>query len=195
MTTATKNTKNVVITAPKISTAWNNLVAVTSTNDAENVKAIENLVVAMKASKLSIRDIMKVIKDTGKESSILSVSHVEGLLTWSALRGKFADMKALPLSKQLSTATAGYKLLGAGHSEALATFEGVQKAIKDARKVKADKAKESAKSEPKSEKAKKNTLAEIRAYLAAIDATALADSDLDIIAEIAVIIEEITVSA
>ena len=52
MTTAPKNAKNVVITAPKISTAWNNLVAVTSTNDAENVKAIENLVVAMKAATL-----------------------------------------------------------------------------------------------------------------------------------------------
>ena len=195
MTTATKQSKKVVITSPKIATAWNNIVSVTSTNENENIKAIEGLVVAMKASKLSIRDIMSVIKDTGKESSVISVSHVEGLATWSALRGKFAEMKALPLSKQLSTATAGYKLLGAGHSEALATFDGVLKAIKDARKVKADKAKESAKSEPKSEKAKKNTLAEIRAYLAAIDATALADSDLDIIAEIAVIIEEITVSA
>lgn len=195
MTTATKQTKKVVITSPKIANAWHNIVSVTSTNEVENIKAIEGLVSAMKASKLTIRDIMQVIKDTGKESSVISVSHVEGLATWAALRGKFAEFKALPLSKQLSTATAGYKLLGAGHSEALETFEGVTKAIKDARKVKADKAKESAKSEPKSEKAKKNTLAEIRAYLAAIDATALADSDLDIIAEIAVIIEEITVSA
>lgn len=195
MTTATKQTKKVVVTSPKIATAWNNIVSVTSANENENIKAIDALVVAMKGSKLSIRDIMSVIKDTGKESSVISVSHVEGLATWSALRAKFSEFKALPLSKQLSTATAGYKLLGAGHSENLSTFEGVQKAIKDARKVKADKAKESAKGEPKEPKAKKNTLAEIRAYLSAIDPTTLADSDLDIIAEIAVIVEGISVSA
>lgn len=184
MTTATKQTKKVVITSPKIATAWVNIVSVTSTNEVENIKAIEGLVSAMKASKLSIRDIMSVIKDTGKESSVISVSHVEGLATWSALRGKFAEFKALPLNKQLSTATAGYKLLGAGHSEALATFEGVTKAIKDARKVKADKAKADAKGEPKSAKTAKNTLKEVLAYIRALDATVISDEDLDTLAEI-----------
>jgi hypothetical protein len=185
MTTATKQSKKVVVTSPKIATAWNNIVSVTSTNENENIKAIEGLVVAMKASKLTIRDIMQVIKDTGKESSVISVSHVEGLATWSALRGKFAEFKALPLSKQLSTATAGYKLLGAGHSEALATFEGVTKAIKDARKVKADKAKESAKSEPKSKESKpKDTLKKVLEYVRALDMTTISEEDADTLSEI-----------
>lgn len=190
-----KQNKKVVVTSPKIATAWVNIVSVTSTNEVENIKAIEGLVSAMKASKLSIRDIMSVIKDTGKESSVISVSHVEGLATWSALRGKFDEFKALPLNKQLSTATAGYKLLGAGHSEALATFEGVTKAIKDARKVKADKAKADAKGEPKESKAKKNTLAEIRAYLSALNVQELPDADLDTIAEIHAIIEDMMANA
>lgn len=183
MTTATKQTKKVVVTSPKIATAWNNIVSVTSTNENENIKAIEGLVVAMKASKLSIRDIMQVIKDTKKESSVISVSHVEGLATWSALRAKFSEFKALPLSKQLSTATAGYKLLGAGHTEALETFEGATKAIKDARKVKADKAKESAKSEPKA-KAPKNTLKEILTYIRALDTAQISEEDSELLVEI-----------
>jgi hypothetical protein len=51
--------KNVVvtITAPKIVTAWQNIAEVGSTNEANAIKAINELVKAMTASKLSIRDI------------------------------------------------------------------------------------------------------------------------------------------
>lgn len=185
MTTATKQSKKVVITSPKIATAWNNIVAVTSTNEVENIKAIENLVTAMKASKLTIRDIMSVIKDTKKESSVISVSHVEGLATWSTLRGKFAEFKALPLSKQLSTATAGYKLLGATSADSYTKFDSYLKGIKDARKVKADKAKASAKSEPSSKESKpKDTLKKVLEYVRALDMTTISEDDADTLSEI-----------
>jgi hypothetical protein len=178
--------KNVVvtITAPKIVTAWQNIAEVGSTNEANAIKAINELVKAMTASKLSIRDIQKVIKETKIETSILKVSHVEGLPTWSAMREKFADFKALPLAKQLSKATAGYKL-GAGVVEKMSSLEVVDKEIKDFNSRKNSNSKKSSK--PTKEK-KATTNAEVLSgflnFLGALNAEALTDAELDLMADI-----------
>ena len=190
MTTASKaKTAKVIVTAPKISTAWTALVNTTAKNDSENVTAISRLVSAMNDSQLSIRDIQSVIKDSGKVSTLVKVSHVEGLQTWSNLR-KHAEFIALPLASQLSKAVASYKMLGAGNAEQLGSWDAVAKATKEATAVKTAK-----KSAPKADKAPKakatnaGTLKEINAYFMALDLATLSDAELDLIAEIHATIE------
>jgi hypothetical protein len=196
MTTATTAPKasKVIVTAPKIATAWKALTATTAKNDSENILAIERLVKEMKASALSIRDIQAVIKDTKLGSSVVKISHVEGLSTWLDLRFKFDAFKALDLGSQLSKASNAYKL-GAGYAQQLPTWEAVEKAVKAHNKNKREKSKDtqaSEKSEPKTPKAKATnagTLKEINAYFMALDLSTLSDSELDLIAEIHATIE------
>ena len=186
--TAPKATKP-VITAPKIKTAWLKVVETTAKNEVENIKAIEGLVTEMKASALSIRDIQSVVKDTKKESAVLKVSHIEGLMTWADMRSKFAEFRALPLSSQLAKATAAYKLLGTGNAAKLPSLEVVEKETATARKAKANKAKA-----PKTTKAKttnKEVLQGFLTYLMALNAESLTDSEIDLLSDISLRIIEL----
>lgn len=171
----------VTITAPKITSAWLKVVEVTGKNEVENISAINSLVGAMRDSQLSIRDIQKVIKDTNRESAVLKVSHVEGLITWSEMREKFADFRDLPLTSQLAQAVAAYKLLGAGNAEKMPSLEVVKNETKTARK-----AKNSKKSAPKAKAKTTNTevLAGFAKFLDSLDAESLTDADLDLMADI-----------
>ena len=161
------NNSAVTITSPKIEKAWSDLVVVSTTGEAKAIEACLTLAKEMKASQLSIRDIQKVIKATGLESPFVKVSHVEGLPTMLAMQ-KVAGFSALSLAKQLSTAVASYKLLGAGIGEQLATVDAVEKANAIERKTKHEKA-----STPKAEGTKKatnaDTLASILAFITALD--------------------------
>ena len=135
--TASKTSKKakqaVTISAPKIVTAWSKVCATSGKAENEIVAAIENLsAVLVLESGLSVADMKKVVKDTGKESSFIKVSHVPALQTWSKLRSLHADFKALPIAKQLSTAMASYDLLGAGNGEQIATLDALQKEISGA---------------------------------------------------------------
>ena len=194
MTTATKAPKasKVIVTAPKISTAWKALTATTAKNDGENILAIERLVKEMKASALSIRDIQAVIKDTKLSSSVVKISHVEGLQTWVDLRFKFDAFKALDLGSQLSKASNAYKL-GAGYAPQLPTWEAVETAVKAHNKNKREKSKGT--QSPKGEKSAKapkshaETLKEINLYFISLDLAKLSDKELDLIAEIHATIE------
>ena len=189
MSVSTKSPKNsVIVKAPKITSAWGSVCATSAKSENEIVKSVENLsAVMVLESRLSVRDIKAVIKSSGKVSAFVSVSHVEALPTWSKLRALHADFKALPLAKQLSTASASYSLLGAGKGEQYPTLEALTKEIATVRK-----AKQSApKGEAKESKAKapKNTLAEILAYVSALDFVNVSESDADIIAEIHSVLE------
>lgn len=185
------NNSAVTITSPKIEKAWVTLCETTSNSDSIAISAIGSLVSALIASDLSIRDVQKVIKATGQTSSLVKVSHVEGLTTWADLRSH-ADFTALPLPKQLASAVSAYKLLGAGNAQQLASWSAVEKATKEARKVKAKKSSKKT-GEPVAES--KNPLVEIRAYFTALDFSKLSEKNQDIISEINAILEDKMINA
>jgi hypothetical protein len=187
--TKAKNTKAtpVVITAPKITSAWNKVCATSGKAENEIVTAIENLsAVLVLESGLSVADMKKVIKATGKESSFIKVSHVPALPTWSKLRALHKEFKALPIAKQLSTAMASYDILGVGKGEQISTLDALTKEIATIRKAKQSQT-------PKTDtpaKPKKNALAEMLAYFTALDVSALSEQDKGALAEIQFIIED-----
>ena len=147
-------------------------------------------------SRLSVADQKKFIKgleDAGKVSSFVKSSHAPALPTWSKLRALHADFRALPIAKQLSTASASYDLLGAGNGEQIKTLEALTKEIATVRKAKNDK---SAKT-PKDSKAKapKDTLKEILAYFTALDFSSLSEDQQDQVSEIHAVLEGKMISA
>lgn len=169
-----------------IARLWSDLVVQTTTSEQGAIRACLDLAKQMKKSSITVRETMKVVKETGLESPFVKVSHVEGLPTMLALQG-VAGFTALPLAKQLSTATASYKLLGAGIGEQMPNLEALETEIARERKAKNDK-----KAEPKSDKAPKapkNTLAEILAYVTALDFVSVSESEQDLIAEIHAVLD------
>lgn len=183
---AVQSTKNSPVSSPAIEKAWSNLVVQTTTSEQGAIRACLDLAKEMKKSTLSIRDIQKAIKQTGLESPFVKVSHVEGLPTMLSLQ-KVAGFSALPLAKQLSTATASYKLLGAGIGEQMPSLEALETEIARERKEKNEKP--STPKEAKEAKAPKDTLKSILAYFTALDLATLPENDLDLIAEIHATIE------
>lgn len=186
--TSTKNTKKAVSDTNNstIARLWSDLVVQTTTSEQGAIRACLDLAKQMKRSSITVRETMKVVKETGLESPFVKVSHVEGLPTMLALQG-VAGFTALPLAKQLSTATASYKLLGAGIGEQMPSLEALETEIARERKAKNDK-----KAEPKSDKAPKapkNTLAEILAYVTALDFVSVSESEQDLIAEIHAVLD------
>ena len=199
MTTAKNAPKNaVIIKAPKITTAWNGVCTVSSKSENEIVKAIESLNETLtNESRLSVADKKKFIKgleESGKVSSFIKSSHMPALPTWSALRAQHADFRALPIAKQLSTASASYDILGAGNGEQYKTLETLTKEIATMRKAKHAKAKGET-STPKTPKAPKDTLKDILAYFTALDTSTLEDTQLDMISEIHAVLESKMINA
>lgn len=187
MTKSTKAPKSTVtIKAPKLTSAWVSVCSTSAKSESEIIKAIENLSATMVLeSRLSVSEQKKFIKgleDSGKVSSFVKSSHAPALPTWSKLRALHADFRALPIAKQLSTASASYDLLGSGVGEQIKTLDALQKEIATVRKAKNGK---SAKA-PKEAKAKapKDTLADILAYFTALNFDELSEAQLDQIAEI-----------
>lgn len=169
-----------------IAKLWSDLVVQTTTSEQGAIRACLDLAKQMKKSSITVRETMKVVKETGLESPFVKVSHVEGLPSMLALQN-VAGFNSLPLAKQLSTATASYKLLGAGIGEQMPSLDALEKEIATQRKIKNEK-----KAEPKSEKSAKspkNTLAEILAYFTALDFSALDESQQDTIAEINAVLD------
>ncbi len=141
-------------------------------------------------SRLSVTEQKKFIKgleDAGKVSSFVKSSHAPALPTWSKLRALHADFRALPIAKQLSTASASYDLVGAGKGEQIKTLDALTKEIATIRKAKNDKS-----ATPKTDKpakAPKNALADMLAYFTALDFSSLDESQKDLIAEINAVLE------
>jgi hypothetical protein len=189
------NNSAVTISAPKIEKAWSDLVVQTTTSEQGAIRASLELAREMKKSQLSIRDIQKAIKQTGLESPFVKVSHVEGLPTMLALHQNVAGFAGLSLAKQLSTATASYKLLGAGLGEQMPSLEALEKEIARERKEKNDK-----KATPKEGKKKAtpaDTLASILAFITALDFSTIEEGSKEetLIVEIQATLEGKMVSA
>ena len=189
-----KKTAPVAIKAPKISSAWLKVVSTANNSEVETIKAIENLsAVMVLESRLTVRDIQKVIKETGKVCGAVSVAHIPALPTWSKLRAKHADFQALPLSKQLSTATSAYDVLGAGKGEAFKSLEILTKEIKTVRKAKGE-ARKAGKTVPATPaKAKASNLDAIKAFtalIASLDFNALSDAEAEALAMVQITLED-----
>jgi hypothetical protein len=188
--TSKKAKQAVTISAPKIVTAWTKVCATSGKAEGEIIAAIENLsAVLVLESGLSVADMKKVVKDTGKESSFIKASHVPALQTWSKLRSLHADFKALPIAKQLSTAMASYDILGAGKGEQYKTLEILQKEIAGVRKAKQSKTPKTSSTSGKVAKTPADTLASIRDYFTALDTSELTEDEQDILSEIQFVIE------
>ena len=191
MTKAKAPKQVVVIKAPKIVTAWNLVCKASGKVEGDIVKVIESLHDTMtNESRLSVADKKKFIKgleESGSISSFISSSHVAALPTWIALRSLHTDFKALPLHKQLSTASASYDLLGSGQGEQIKTMEALTKEIATVRKAKqAPKKTQSTKESktPKASKTEGETLADILAFFTALDVAKLDESEQGILADI-----------
>jgi len=198
MTKSTKAPKSaVVIKAPKLTSAWVSVCSTSAKAEIEISKAIENLSATMVLeSRLTSTEQKKFIKgleDGGKVSSFVKSSHAPALPTWSKLRALHADFRALPIAKQLSTASASYDLLGSGNGEQIKTLDALQKEIATMRKAKNDKS--ATPKEDKPAKAPKNALADILAYFTALDFSSLDESQQDTIAEINAVLEGKMISA
>lgn len=193
MTSTPKAPKNaVVIKAPKIASAWLKVVSTANNSEVEVIKAIENLsAVMVLESRLSVRDIKKVIASTGKACGLVSVSHVEALPTWSKLRALHADFKALPLAKQLSTASASYSLLGAGKGEQFKSLEVLTKEVATVRKAKNSKSKETpAKSAKVAKASNLDAIKAFTALVSSLDFANLTDAEAEAFAMLQSVIED-----
>jgi hypothetical protein len=196
--TKAKAVKNaVVIKAPKLTSAWVSVCSTSKKSEEEIIKAIENLSATMVLeSRLTSTEQKKFIKgleDGGKVSSFVKSSHAPALPTWSKLRALHADFRALPIAKQLSTASASYDLLGAGNGEQIKTLDALQKEIATVRKAKNDKAKTPKENKPA--KAPKNALADILAFFTALDFSTLTEAQQDAVSDIHAVLEEKMINA
>jgi hypothetical protein len=199
MTKSTKAAKApVTLKAPKIASAWSGVCSVSAKSETEIVKAIEALSATLVLeSRLSVSDQKKFLKGLetdGKVSSFVKSSHAPALPTWSKLRAKHADFRALPIAKQLSTASASYDLLGSGKGEQIKTLEVLTKEIATIRKAKHSKAKETS-TTPKTPKVAKDMLKDILAYFTALDTSILEDAQMDTMSEIHAVLESKMINA
>jgi len=195
MTASKKAPKQVVIVkAPKITSAWNNVCEVSNKSEAQIVESIVNLHnVLTLESRLSVADKKKFIKgleDAGKVSSFIKASHVPAIPTWINFRKVHKGFSALPVAKQLSTAMASYDILGVGKGEQQKSLESLVKEIATVRK-----AKQSPKAKAGTPKKSKDTLGDILAYFTALDINTLTEEQKDTVAEIHAVIENAMVSA
>jgi len=195
MTASKKAPKQVVIVkAPKITSAWNNVCEVSNKSEAQIVESIVNLHnVLTLESRLSVADKKKFIKgleDAGKVSSFIKASHVPAIPTWINFRKVHKGFTALPVAKQLSTAMASYDILGVGKGEQQKSLESLVKEIATVRK-----AKQSPKAKAGTPKKSKDTLGDILAYFTALDINTLTEEQKDTVAEIHAVIENAMVSA
>jgi hypothetical protein len=195
MAKATTAKKVVILSDASISTAWLNFCSTGKKAEGAIIKNAEVLARAVTGSKLSITEAQELIRASKRESSFMSVSQVEALGVWLAMR-KDSDFKALKLAKQLSVASSAYSLLGVTNAKALADtakLEVIQSEIKKARKVKQDKAKEKARGTASKAGEKKaslpETLAGILAFFVATDMNIYTEKQLDVICEISATIE------
>lgn len=185
MSTKTKQVKKqeVIIKAPKITSAWLKVVEVSNKSEADITNAILALYGAISSSKISRNDARKVCKETNKEGSVLKFSHIEGLDTWAEMRKKFAEFSLLPVASQLSQSTAAYKLLGAGKAEKMPSLEVVKNEVATARKAKNSKSKTSSVKEKQTASVKEN-LENVRKFIYALNPADLTEAERDILADI-----------
>ena len=191
--TASKNNKKavVIVKAPKIVTAWNNVCKVSNKSEQEVFASIVNLhEVLTNESRLSVADKKKFIKgleEGGAVSSFIKASHVPAIPTLMNFRKIYKDFATLPIAKQLSTAMASYDILGVGKGETFKSLEILTKEISAVRKAKAEKAKEGATTPTKPAKAKATIADTLRAAISLVNSIGddAEDEVYDLILELA----------
>jgi hypothetical protein len=197
MTASKKVAKVVIVKAPKITSAWNNVCEVSNKSEAQIVESIVNLHnVLTTESRLSVADKKKYIKgleDAGKVSSFIKASHVPAIPTWINFRKVHKGFSALPVAKQLSTAMASYDILGVGKGEQQKSLESLVKEIATVRKAK--QAPKPAKGKATTPKKDKDALADILAYVTALDMAKLSEDEKDTVAEIHAVLDNAMASA
>lgn len=177
-----------------IARLWSELVVQTTTSEQGAIRACLVLAKQMKSSSITVRETMKVVKETGLESPFVKVSHVEGLPSMLALQN-VKGFSELTLAKQLSTATASYKLLGAGIGEQMPTVEALEAEIARERKNKNEKKVEAKSGKPA--KTNADTLASILAFITALDFSTIEEGSKEetLIVEIQTTLEGKMISA
>jgi hypothetical protein len=171
MTTSTKAPKASAVISPALNTAWLKVVETTGKADTDCIKAVLELAKVRKASTLTRAEVKGSIKATGKESKLITIGQIDGLVTMLELQ-KFAEFKALPLKNQLSEANAAYKFCGAGNAEQMPNYQAVKAEVKTMRKAKNDKA--NTPKDPKTPKAKRTDaelLADAILFISALKVT------------------------
>ena len=150
--TKAKAPKASPVTSPELVKAWANVVATTGKADSDSIASVLELAKVRKASTLTRAEVKAAIKATGKESKLVTIGQIDGLVTMLELQ-KFADFKALPLKNQLSEANAAYKFCGAGNAEQMPTYDAVKAEVKTMRKAKNTKATKAPKAKATKDKA------------------------------------------
>lgn len=204
----------VAVTAPKISNAWVSVVKASTVADAKISQALgasqsvidaqTELVttailklasVISTESGLSIRDAVKVIKETGGESSFIKVSHIQGLPTLLAMRSSVEGFTALPIAKQLSTATASVELLGTGNGEQLKTAEILTKEIATMRQAKNAKRSTAKGDAPKSKVSNLDAIKAFTALASTLNFDELSDAEAHALSELSIVLESMSAIA
>jgi hypothetical protein len=188
MTVKKESKKIVVLTAPKLLTAWSNVCDISSKSENDIIESVEKFSKAFDACKLTVDERKTFIKGTKLISSFVSIAHVPALPTWSIMRGSVDGFKALPLLKQLSLATSSYDVLGVGVGEKLESADILKAEVAKIRKAKGD-IRKAAKAAPtkagKVSKTRVQSLKEILQYITALRDENLSDAEFDIMLEIA----------
>lgn len=159
------------VTSPELISAWSKVVATTGKADADCIASVLELAKVRKASTLTRAEVKAAIKATGKESKLVTIGQIDGLVTMLELQ-KFPEFASLPLKNQLSEANAAYKFCGAGNAEQMPNYEAVKTEVKTMRKAKNDKA--TTPKAPKAPKAKvtdADLLADAIAFIASLEIT------------------------
>lgn len=188
--TTKKNKAEVIVTAPKIESAWRAICDTTNSQDSELVKILDSLATELAKSALSTRDIQKVIKATGVTSSRVLVSHVPALVTWQVWFKKSSDFREMPVDKQLSLMTGAYDLLGVNAAQGIDTLESLKSEVKTIRKAKND-----AKPKTTPAKASKKTatiaqaLADTIRFISTIDPAKLSESESQLFDQLFQVVE------
>jgi hypothetical protein len=164
-----------------IARLWSELVVQTTTSEQGAIRACLVLAKQMKSSSITVRETMKVVKETGLESPFVKVSHVEGLPSMLALQN-VKGFPELTLAKQLSTATASYKLLGAGIGEQMPSVDALESEIARERKNKNEKKAQAKETKPA--KTNADTLKSILVYFTSLDTSILSEDEKDMVSEI-----------
>jgi hypothetical protein len=170
--TKAKAPKASPVTSPELVKAWSNVVATTGKADSDSIASVLELAKVRKASTLTRAEVKAAIKATGKESKLITIGQIDGLVTMLELQ-KFAEFASLPLKNQLSEANAAYKFCGAGNAEQMPTYEAVKAEVKTMRKAKNNKAPKAPKTDkaPKAKVTDAEMLAEAILFISALEVT------------------------
>jgi len=190
MTTAKKAKAEIIVTAPKVESAWRAICDTTNSQDSDLVKYLHSLATELGNSQLSTRDLQKVIKATGVTSSRVSVTQVPKLVTWQVWHNKSEEFRGMAINKQLSLVSGAYDILGVESAKGIATLDALKAEVKAIRATKKGKAEKPAKPAKKGKATTAQALADTIRFIATIDPAKLSESESRLFDELFRVVEE-----